>query len=360
MTWIEIVERLEKERAAAGMPMNKLAQRTRIPESTLWYWATGAQHARELAEGPDGDRCGRPIEGPNVARLEKALNVFGLSLSLRRPAPRLLTWEEITSAPVGFGWLEEDLPGEADDGETYQDAHTFDPCVYTWRPDRLPSPLRIMSAELGEYLKPFEDLYNREGGYRIWSGNAKARGEEGSQMGKGSLIWKENDPPERLKDVPRLRVRKGDAERLYNLFAALSAIVYAQEDEEFRRRVKAVPNGWRDLRMIRVKFERLMDDLMWTVPLEKLIGLKRDMPRCRFDVRFGPVASKPQGPHEMIVDREDLRALIRSAHEERCRICMADGSKCGRCDLGRALDRLCLQDRGGKSWGLTEIEHDGG
>lgn len=174
----------------------------------------------------------------------------------------------------------------------------------------------------------------------------------------GDLIWKENDPPERLRGVPRMRVRRHDAERIYQLFAALSALEYAQNDEDFRARVKAMPNGWRDLRMIRVTLERLMDDLMWTVPLEKLVGLKRDMPRCRFDIRFGPVASQARAPHEMIVDREDLRALIRSAHGERCRLCMKDGKACGRCDLGRALDRLCMQDRDGGSWSMTEIEHE--
>ena len=171
----------------------------------------------------------------------------------------------------------------------------------------------------------------------------------------GSLEWHETPRPERLRDVPRIRLRREDSDRIYQLFAALSAVVYASEDPDFERRCRAVPGGWRDMRMIRVRFERLMDDLMWTVPLEKLVGLHRDMPRCRYDVVLGPLASRETRPTEMIVDRRDVRTLIREAHEARCRLCLEDGRKCGRCDLGGALDRLCMTDRNGASWGMMEI-----
>lgn len=172
----------------------------------------------------------------------------------------------------------------------------------------------------------------------------------------GSLEWHEAPRPERLAGVPRIRLRREDSDRIYQLFAALSAIVYASEDPDFGARCRAVPGGWRDLRMIRVKLERLMDDLMWTVPIDKLVGLHRDMPRFRYDVVLAPLASRETKPTEMIVDRRDVKALIREAHGARCRLCLEDGRRCGRCDLGRVLDRLCMTDRDGRSWSMTEVD----
>lgn len=166
----------------------------------------------------------------------------------------------------------------------------------------------------------------------------------------------ESARPESLKNVPEMRIRESDLMELFKLYASWDAIEKICDDETFAKRVRTIPGGWRDLRMLRSKLENLVNALMWTIPGEKIEGVARTVKRMRYSVTQGPIASRPTDNREQVVNAWEIDALVSAAHKNKCRLC--DGANCGQCKLGKALDNLVAYDREGGSWSLIDIEVD--
>ena len=159
--------------------------------------------------------------------------------------------------------------------------------------------------------------------------------------------------PEYLKGVPEQRVRECELHDLFKLYASWDAVEKVQEDSFFVKRVKSIPNGWRDLRMLRAILEKLVNAIMWTIPAEKVEGVARTVTRMRYSVTQGKAVTRPNENKEQIVSARELDALIKAAHENKCRLC---DENCNRCELGKALDNLVAIDRNGGSWSMIDIE----
>lgn len=160
--------------------------------------------------------------------------------------------------------------------------------------------------------------------------------------------------PEYLRDVPEQRIREVELHDLFKLYAAWDAVEKVQEDSFFVNRVKSIPNGWRDLRMLRAILEKLVNAIMWTIPAEKVEGVARTVQRMRYSITQGKAATRPDDNREQIVNAWEIDALVHAAHQYRCRLC--DGANCGQCQLGKALDNLVAYDRNGGSWSMIDIE----
>lgn len=159
--------------------------------------------------------------------------------------------------------------------------------------------------------------------------------------------------PEYLANVPEQRVRECELHDLFKLYAAWDAVEKVQEDSFFVKRVKSIQNGWRDLRMLRAILEKLVNAIMWTIPAEKVEGVARTATRMRYSITQGKAVTRPNENKEQIVSARELDALIKAAHENKCRLCDED---CNRCELGKALDNLVAIDRNGGSWSMIDIE----
>ena len=145
MTVQQILETLEARRQALKYSRPKLSRLSGVPAGTLQQWK-GRRH------------------GPNVGAVTQVADALGMELVLREGRePRLLTFEELRR-PAGFGFLEEYVID--DEGADFR---LFGPCCWTWRADRIPYGLRIVTPEGGVYLTPTEETYNVPGGWRIWT-----------------------------------------------------------------------------------------------------------------------------------------------------------------------------------------------
>lgn len=163
----------------------------------------------------------------------------------------------------------------------------------------------------------------------------------------------ESQKPEYLKNVPEQRVRECKLNDLFKLYASWDAVEKVQEDSFLVNRLKSIPNGWRDLRMLRAMLEKLINAIMWTIPHEKVKGVARTANRMRYSVTQGKAVTRPNDNQEQIVSARELDALVDAAHENKCRLCDND---CNRCELGKALDNLVAEDRNGRSWSMIDIE----
>lgn len=153
-------------------------------------------------------------------------------------------------------------------------------------------------------------------------------------------------------NIPTIRSNKDEINSAFGLLACLQEIKKAQE--VMPRRFRAVPNGWRNIRMIDAVLSNMIDDLLQTYPIEKLISMQRMLPHMKFAFQCGATASKLNND-ECIIAEKDLDILSVFAHEQ-CKICFEQN--CNRCKLGKVLDRILTDDRDGRSWACIDIEHE--
>lgn len=159
------------------------------------------------------------------------------------------------------------------------------------------------------------------------------------------------------KPIPKLRMRSGEMDGLFALFATLQEIEGVKSD--MRERLKAVPNGYRDIRLVEATLTRLLQDLVTTIPLEKLKSIKRMLPHMRYKVYFYGSVSQMQD-NATAIDSKDLATLCRIAHEWNCILCDND---CDHCKIGLAkiFDSVLKVDREkGQSYSAMDFsEMDG-
>lgn len=151
------------------------------------------------------------------------------------------------------------------------------------------------------------------------------------------------------KPIPRMRTNRNDISRIFGMFAGLQELEHASKEME--QRFRLIPNGWRNLRMIISVLDKLMTDVVATVPPEKLVSMNRMLPRMRFKLSCGVQASDTSR-EECIISMDDANILCNFAHEH-CKMCFE--SDCSRCPLGKTLDSVMTYDRDGLSWSCVDL-----
>ena len=150
--------------------------------------------------------------------------------------------------------------------------------------------------------------------------------------------------------IQTFRANNDDVRLAFGMIAGLQEMKKAEKTME--RRFRAIPNGWRNLRMLETVYGNLIDDVLQTYPLEKLISMERMMPHMTYKVVCGVQASK-MGEDECIVTETNLNYLCIAAHEQ-CKLCV--DQNCKRCKLGKTLDTILCYDRDGSSWANIDLE----
>lgn len=146
---------------------------------------------------------------------------------------------------------------------------------------------------------------------------------------------------DKKKPLPQLRMRPGEMDGLFALFATLQEIEGVKSD--MRARLQAVPNGYRDIRLVEVTLTRLLTELVKTVPLEKLRSIQRMLPKMKYKVYFNGTVSQMQD-NATAIDSKDLAQLCTMVHGWYCVLC---DDNCDHCKHGLAkiFDRVLKADR---------------
>lgn len=141
--------------------------------------------------------------------------------------------------------------------------------------------------------------------------------------------------------LPKMRMRSGEMDGLFALFATLQEIEGVKSD--MRDRLKAVPNGYRDIRLVEVTLTKLLTELVKTVPDEKLRAIRKQLPRMKYKVYFNGTVSQMQD-NATAIDARDLAQLCAIVHDWRCFLC---DDNCDHCKYGIAkiFDRVLKTDR---------------
>ena len=166
--------------------------------------------------------------------------------------------------------------------------------------------------------------------------------------------------PEEETDMPIRKVYPGEMDIIYALAAIGSELEYEGAHKSFLARMKSVPGTYRDFRLVCKLVEKILCNMMKTMPPDKAVLAQNRMKNnMRFRIIFGREACKDKVDPKMqeVNEKWMMDEFVHAAWEDRCRMCM--GSKdggCQGCGLGRALTALYAEtDRGRRSWGEVDI-----
>lgn len=152
------------------------------------------------------------------------------------------------------------------------------------------------------------------------------------------------------KELPVIRANKDHINALFGMFAAINELEKAQNTME--NRIRSVPNGWRDIKLVCVKLDHLVNDLCQTYPLEKLVSIRRMLPHMKYKVQCG-VAASNLNEDENLIASDDLDTIAIFAHEQ-CKLCIEQN--CSKCKLGKTFDRIFMYDRDDGSWAHVDFD----
>lgn len=139
--------------------------------------------------------------------------------------------------------------------------------------------------------------------------------------------------------LPRVRLRQEETDSI--VFMLCSVTRFRAIQAAMENRLRSIPNGWRDIRMVEAVLDRLVGQLLDTVPTDKLYTIKRLLPDTRVHITYtrqiGKGKDKVTG-----IPQKDLDLLAAVSHDAICKLC--DGN-CDRCDLGKVFDRFLETQR---------------
>ena len=122
-------------------------------------------------------------------------------------------------------------------------------------------------------------------------------------------------------------------EALRTLFGAVNAL----DTENLKNRCKLIKNGWRNLRLAQTLLKRLMEQILTTVPLKKLVSIQKELRYtvCEIKIR-PPVEDKNCGT--VYVKQEAMVRLADRAINMDCCVCEKSAKECKRCQLFQDLN----------------------
>lgn len=136
-------------------------------------------------------------------------------------------------------------------------------------------------------------------------------------------------------DALRLPVSEANAKELHQIeyLAGLDARLNGDPDA-LKKRLKDVPDGWRQYRIAMTAVEKVLDGVYRTLPDKTMHHMAMLHDYGEIVIRPRPVV---RADDVQIVGSKELRVLINAAIEGHCAICLKRGGEARSCPMRRAL-----------------------
>lgn len=118
--------------------------------------------------------------------------------------------------------------------------------------------------------------------------------------------------------------------------------------DALRDRLRLIPHGWRQFRLLVSVLDRLMAAIYETIPNKGRMYLQNIVEHGEVLIRFVPVSRNPEWK---LVKDEDLAVLVNLAMAGECAICMKQGREAKKCKLRRALEDIAPPGEGNPAGG---------
>lgn len=108
-----------------------------------------------------------------------------------------------------------------------------------------------------------------------------------------------------------------------------------RNEKRIEERLRTIPNGWRDWRLMLSILRRMSDALIDTMPDKEITYLDRMLKHGEILVRFRP----PIRDNEyQLVEDEALTRMVNEIMENECAICFKEGREIKHCQLRKDLE----------------------
>lgn len=129
------------------------------------------------------------------------------------------------------------------------------------------------------------------------------------------------------------RPMNGREMRVIEYLAAMDSKI-VESGEALRDRLRDVPNGWRQWRLMASTLSRLLVQLYDLMPVKNLRHIQNICNHGEVLIRVRPASRVPE---YMLVNEDDLRIMVNASMAAECAICLKDGKEIERCPLRRAM-----------------------
>ena len=147
-------------------------------------------------------------------------------------------------------------------------------------------------------------------------------------------FWKQAD------EEGRYPVSHREYQAIRALFGTQNSLIFAQKDLE--QRLKVVPEGWRDFRLVYSVLEKLLTRLLRTVPSQKLLSMKRELKDTYCEVKVKGAVGPLDGDLLRVVPQKDLETVVNAAMQMNCFAC--DRCDYKKCALYQAIQSMYHYD----------------
>ena len=121
--------------------------------------------------------------------------------------------------------------------------------------------------------------------------------------------------------------------RVIEYLAAMDSKI-VESGDAMRNRLRDIPNGWRQWRLMASTLSRLLAQLYDLMPIKNLHHIQNIRAHGEVLIRMQPASRVPQ---YTLVNEDDLRILVNTSMAAECAICLKDGKEIDRCPLRRAM-----------------------
>lgn len=125
--------------------------------------------------------------------------------------------------------------------------------------------------------------------------------------------------------------------------AALDAQLI-DEQKHLEKRLKSIPNGWRDFRCAAAIVQRVLDAVYETVPDKTLLHMQRLAAHGEVLVRVKPMV-KPINDDMQIITNDDLKYLINTCMSSECAMCLKNAQEQKKCKLRKAMENNAVSNK---------------
>lgn len=140
-------------------------------------------------------------------------------------------------------------------------------------------------------------------------------------------------------EYTRIPLTKREYYALREVFGIVNAFDRCAHD--LKTRCQQIPNGWRDLRLICSKAEKLMGDLLKTVPVEKLRSMKAELGQITCEVKcVKDFTGRLKAEGFSYVPDDALSRVVARLIGDECLVCDKSAKQGKRCPISKDIEAL--------------------
>lgn len=145
--------------------------------------------------------------------------------------------------------------------------------------------------------------------------------------------------------LPKKPANRAEVDAYYYFDAAYD--VFGTVEKDMEKRIRMIPGGWRDLKLIRAKTGNLLRMLSGTFEPEKAKQIIKMGQSVRMKLEFNKQVVRDMDM--FLVETDEMGVLITFASYH-CKLQMCEPHMCRRCQLGKVMDKLSWVSREDRAW----------